>query len=243
MKTYSTLLLSFLLLLAACNPDQTDPCKKSPEGAQVEVGADGSTCPDEPTEPTPPAPPTTPGDPLPAETQNFDADVSFTNFGLSDEAKVLEAIELIKAVVRTTKFRDAVLNHTYSGEKKFVDNLGYSNAKIYQIFLEGAEKLRPDKNSRMDLDLELYTNNTNNTVGYTYPSTLRIWMNTKYFNSYVPAQVARNLFHEWTHKLGFDHDRSATASRPYSVPYAVGSIIEKLSREIEAEESNLVALQ
>jgi hypothetical protein len=237
-------------LLSACNPEQTDPCDKpttaeTPEGAQVEVGADATTCPDEPTEPLPPGEPQPPApvETLPNEALIFDAEVSFTNFGPSNEAKVMKAIELIKAVVRTTKFRDAVLNHSYGGKKTFVDNLGYSNAQIYQIFLEGAEKLRPEKNSRMDLDLELYTNNSNNTVGYTYPSTLRIWMNTKYFNSYQHPQVARNLFHEWTHKLGFDHDRAVTPSRPFSVPYGVGSIIENLSKEIEAEESNLVAQQ
>lgn len=252
LKTYSFLLIGLCFLTSACKPDQTDPCSKpstagTPENAQIEVGADSTTCP-EPTEPTEPTQPPVEDDgdndsgtvELPTETQLFDAEVSFTNFSRDDEAKVLRAIELIKAVVRTQEFRNRVFNHTHNGRKTFVDNLGHSNERIYQIFLEGAEKLRPEKNSRMDLDLELYTNNSNNTVGYTYPSTLRIWMNTKYFNTYQPNQVARNLFHEWTHKLGFDHDRSATASRPYSVPYGVGKIIEQLASQVENEELALV---
>ena len=30
-------------------------------------------------------------------------------------------------------------------------------------------------------------------------------MNTKFMNSYTSNQVARNMMHEWLHKLGFKH--------------------------------------
>ncbi len=247
MKLIGFLILS--ILLASCKPNQDDPCTKpeagtAPVGAQVEVG-EGETKPTDCPVPDPnegePDDGSEPdeGDPtgpLPSETEIFSSSVQFVNFTSDDEAKVLRALELIHSVVKSEAFRQRVFAHTYKGERRFVDNLGLSNEKIYQIFLEGAEKLRPEKNSMMDLELELYTNMATNTVGYTYPSTLRIWMNRKYFDSYNHSQVARNLFHEWTHKLGFDHAKSATASRPYSVPYGVGKIIEELALQVQGEE-------
>jgi hypothetical protein len=136
-------------------------------------------------------------------------------------------------VIRLPEFREKVLNHVYNGKKSFANNNGQTNEQIYLTLLDGEEKLNPGKNNRMDLQLELYTNNSTNVIGYTYPNVLKIWMNRKYFNSYKPPQVARNLFHEWTHKLGYGHDSSATAKRPYSVPYGVGEIIEELALEVQ----------
>ena len=53
-------------------------------------------------------------------------------------------------------------------------------------------------------------------------------MNTKFFNPYTPAEVAGNIFHEWTHKLGFDHDVIYTSERNATVPYALGFLIREL---------------
>lgn len=169
-----------------------------------------------------------PEDEPPTEAYLFDATVKFVNFNSSQQDKVLTAIELIKQVVATPEFKHRVVNYTYNGKKQFVDNKGLSNEEIYRILLDGKEDLLPEVDYQMDLELELYYS-VKNTVGYTYPNTLRIWMNTKYFNNYTPAQVAGNLFHEWLHKLGFDHASSNTTGRSSSVPYAIGYLIEELA--------------
>lgn len=114
----------------------------------------------------------------------------------------------------------------------FVDNLGYTNEEIYKILLEASEKLNPGIDHKMDLDLELYYS-YKNTVGYTYPNVMRIWMNTKFFNVYTPSEVAGNVFHEWTHKLGFVHDAQYSVSRDASVPYALGYLIRDLGKQYE----------
>lgn len=250
LKTYTTVLL-LCLILTACEKPTTSNCTPSrTPGATIEREGDTSstttTCPDDTTTTTVPdgdtSSTTNPGDDststtapsdgtgVPTEAELFDADVSFTNFTASDEAKVEKALEMIKAVVRTSEFRDAVLNHTYNGKKAFASTT-LTNEQIYQKFLDGEEMLNPGKNHTMDLQLELYYASTT-TVGYTYPNVLKIWMNKKYFDTYIPAQVSRNLFHEWSHKLGFDHDSAATARRPYSVPYGVGTIMENLARKL-----------
>ncbi|MBA2406067.1 MAG: hypothetical protein H0V66_14925 [Bdellovibrionales bacterium] len=166
---------------------------------------------------------------VPNEALTFDTNLSLLNFSTTQQDKILEAAELIKLVVASAEFKEAVLNHTYLGKKTFVDNGGLSNTQIYQRFLKGAEKLTPQPNNAMDVELQLYTE-ASNTVGYTFPNTKRIWMNTKYFNSFTAEQVAGNLTHEWMHKLGFGHSSTANDARPYSVPYAIGYLINKLAK-------------
>lgn len=149
----------------------------------------------------------------------------------AQEAKIDAAVELVRKVIASEEFRTRILNHTYNGKKTFVDNGGFTNAQIYTKILEGAEKLQPAKNNAMDLEIELYYEATN-TIGYTYPSSKRVWMNTKYFNNYKPKNVSSNLVHEWLHKLGFGHATSYSTSRDYSVPYAIGYLVEELAGKL-----------
>jgi hypothetical protein len=79
------------------------------------------------------------------------------------------------------------------------------------------------------LEVELYYA-ANSVVGYTNSGTRRIWVNTKFFNSFQENSVAGNLFHEWLHKLGYTHDVSSTPTRPYSIPYAVGYIMGNIGK-------------
>ena len=171
--------------------------------------------------------------PLPAAAFKWDANIRFTNFTPTQEQKVIQAISLIKKVFAAPKFRDQILNHTFDGRKKFIDAEGRSNEEIYQIILEGAERMGiTASNNKMDVELELYYD-TSNTIGYTYPNVTKIWMNKKYFNKYSPVQVAGNLTHEWLHKLGFGHSMTWSKSRDASVPYAIGYLMEKMAREIQ----------
>lgn len=165
---------------------------------------------------------------LPNEASTFNTNLLLVNFSPANSDKITEAAELIKKVVASEEFRDAILNYTYNGKKEFVDNGGLTNSQIYHRFLMGAERLSPAQNNTIDAELELYYE-ASTVVGYTNPKTKRIWMNTKYFNNYSTAQVAGNLTHEWMHKLGFDHSATSTPSRPYSVPYAVGYLITRLA--------------
>lgn len=164
---------------------------------------------------------------------SWDAEIRFVNFETHQEEKVRKAIELIRKVVATPEFRDRILNHTYNGKKTFVNNHGLSNEEIYQKIVDGAEIMgNTSANHRMNVELELY-HSKSKTIGYTYPDTTRIWMNTKYFNRYTPVKVADNLMHEWMHKLGFTHAMEYSVDRNYSVPYAIGYLMEELAGKIK----------
>ena len=164
---------------------------------------------------------------LPTAAYTFDTNIEFLNTNSTQQAKFDKAMEMIKKVVATEEFRTKVLNHTYNGSKTFVDNGGFTNAQIYTKILEAAEKLYPAKNNAMDMEVELYYAATS-TVGYTYANVSKIWVNTKYFNTNTTGAVAANLFHEWLHKIGFTHASSYSTSRDYSVPYAIGRMIQNI---------------
>jgi hypothetical protein len=232
--TKTIFIVSLLLLLVSCEGQQNCEGQTTDESqvSQTQEKPLNSNCPvpEDPSEEDPGE--DEPTGEVPAEAALFDADVVLSKFDSNDEIKLRKALEIIKKVIRTQKFKDRVINFTYNGERRFVDNGGLTNAEIYQKLLDASEDLRPGIDHTMDLELELYYS-SRNTVGYTYPSGLKIWMNTKYFDVYTPAEVAGNVFHEWTHKLGFDHDSRYSESRNSSVPYALGYLIEELGKQFE----------
>lgn len=169
---------------------------------------------------------------VPSAAHSWDAEVYYVNFSSEDQAKVEKAIVLMKKVIASPEFKNAVINHTYNGKKGYVDSNGLSNEQIYQKILDGAEEMgNTSKNNTLDVELELYFQATT-TIGYTYPDTTRIWMNKKYFDKYTPVNVSGNLMHEWLHKLGFGHAMTYSQSRDSSVPYAIGYMMERMAKNI-----------
>lgn len=213
MKTTS--MIFTLLFLASCgggggggNSASSGVKKNSQPVALEEINLEGNT---------------------PLAAQTFDINLQLKGFQSSHENKVNEAKELIKQVIASDEFKNEVLGHTYQGKRQFANSNGLSNEEIYKKILEGSENLTPGKNNQMDLHLEAYTDPKSITVGYTFKTAKKIWMNTKYLSMYPAAKITTNMVHEWLHKLGFGHDADATKKRPYSVPYAVGYIVRDLA--------------
>lgn len=231
-KLISLLTLTFLFV--SCNNTPVECTESDTKNAATTKNCNTTT----PNPIEPDEPPAVDVGEVPAEALLFNANVALTNFNASQEEKVLKAIEGIKKIIKTKEFKERVYNFTYNNQRKFVDNKGLTNEQIYQIIINGAETLIPEVDNEMDLELELYTSNFTSTVGYTYPNVTKIWMNTKYFNAYTPAQVAGNVFHEWTHKLGFDHASSYSRARDYSVPYGLGYLMVELINKDQASQGN-----
>lgn len=163
------------------------------------------------------------------------ATTQFTNFSDSEKLKMQNAIVTLLRTINSERFKKRIINHQVEGENTFVDNNGMTNDEIYKLLLSGSEELLTEKDHEMDLELSMYYS-LRSTIGYTYPETLRIWINRRFFRSFRPAQIAANLIHEYMHKLGFSHDYNNTPTRKYSVPYAVGRMVRDL---IDANQINL----
>jgi hypothetical protein len=237
MNKLMAMMITLSLLSVSCDKSGGSSSEESTESitnVTGDTGSDsGSDDPDNgagelPDPSLPPAPPA--ASTLPAFALSFGANIMLYSFTNSQEDKYNEAVVIVKKVVATEEFRKRVLNFSYSGSKQFSLNNGLTNAQVYQSVLDAAEKLTPAKNNRIDLGVKLYYEN-NSVVGWTSPSINYINVNTKFFNSYDPSEVAGNLFHEWLHKVGYGHDSSATTRRPYSVPYAIGYMIRDIGSD------------
>src|SRR5690606_20673400 len=71
----------------------------------------------------------------------------------SRDAKILDALELIREVFASEEFKKRVLSHRFSGKRAFAENRGLSNRQIYKSILAGAEKLSDEVDHVMDLDI------------------------------------------------------------------------------------------
>ncbi len=171
---------------------------------------------------------------LPVVASAFDVTVKLKGFNQEQEQKVFKAIELIKQVVVSENFKQAVLSKSFNNEFTYNDNAGLTNAEIYQKIMEGKELVGRNitPNGVMDIELELYLDEDSQTIGYTYPHISHIYVNQKYLDRFEPHQVANNLFHEWLHKIGFNHSVERTPEREHSVPYALGYMMKDMARGV-----------
>jgi hypothetical protein len=168
---------------------------------------------------------------VPTLAETFATNVFMYNGTSSQRAKIDLAEQKLREVIHTEEFKNRVINFTYNGTKKFVDNNGLTNTQIYYKILNAAEKLLPVIDNELDLNIKTYYSSSS-TVGYTSSNINYINFNTKYLNSYSLSETAKTMMHEWLHKLGFGHAYSYSTSRNYSVPYGIGKIMMELTAKI-----------
>ncbi len=151
--------------------------------------------------------------------------------------KLMQAKALVELIINSKAFKNRVLNFNFNGSLEFVQNNGLSNEQIYEYLMTGAERypVQTEADRMMDFDLILYKPKwyqSKNVLGYTSRDTSVIHINRKFFNQAEFNQIAMNLVHEWTHKMGFEHDFNRTDRRPYSVPYGIGYIVRDLGNKM-----------
>jgi hypothetical protein len=216
-----TIIISSILLLTACNEIPYSTITNNPVPIEDKSA------------PSPTTPPITPPI-VDLGTGGLKVVIhESNNFSNTDLERLEQARVILENVLNTEEFKQKVLHFTYLGEETFVQNNGYSNLEVYNLIMAGAEQYpkQTPVNHLMDLYTELYYGSSG-VIGYTNPSVPTIYMNNYYFSDYTPGEIAGNLIHEWLHKLGFDHDYNSTARRPYTVPYAIGYIIDDLTSKL-----------
>jgi hypothetical protein len=172
---------------------------------------------------------------IPQNAYTFDFNVKTFKMSRMKEEKLLASIDLLRQVFSSPEFKHKIFRHRFREKYAFAQNRGLTNAQIYRKILSGVEKLYPYDNNAMDVEIEMYSDYESKVLGFTRPSTKRIWMNTKYFNKHTKAEVASHLTHEWLHKLGFDHERERCHDRKYSVPYAIGYIVKEIAGKLDED--------
>jgi hypothetical protein len=150
-------------------------------------------------------------------------------------AKLEKSFEVLEQVVNSEEFKSRIINFKNSkGERAFASNKNLSNEEIYAFFMEGRETLQQNTPGEMNFYLKLYHKQYSKVIGWTNGNINTININWKFFKNFKPNEVAGNLAHEWTHKLGFDHQSAAEHD---SAPYAIGYIVREMGeRYLKGEE-------
>jgi hypothetical protein len=152
--------------------------------------------------------------------------MSVVGFDGEKGEKMDEAFHALEEVVNSEEFRERVINfRNTKGERAFASNKGLSNEEIYAQFMEGRETLQPNTPNQMNFFVKLYNKPWSKVIGYTNGKINVININWKFFKKNTVNNVAANLAHEWTHKIGFDHK---SAKEHDSAPYAIGYIVGEL---------------
>lgn len=135
-------------------------------------------------------------------------------------------LNIMRHVVISEEFQNKVLEFqfTYTDENAL---------EIYKKFISGKDLYENAPDGEMDIDLYLYYKR-NRTIGYTYKSTRKQWINMRHIEitRYEDmAQAIGNIVHEYMHNLGYGHPSKRTKTRHLSVPYAYGYIAAELALE------------
>lgn len=163
----------------------------------------------------------------------FEADIELINFSTQHEKKFAEALRLIKEVISSPEFKKRVLDFKYDNRRQYAQNGGLSNEYVYLKIIEAEEELFPSVNFQMDMEIELWKPRfPTSTIGYTNRDVRRIWIKKSFYENASIQDLAGNIFHEWLHKIGFEHDLRPTARRPYTVPYAIGDLLSELGKKM-----------
>lgn len=146
-------------------------------------------------------------------------------FTFEQKTKHRTAQRLLETVVNSWEFRQELLG------MKLTSTKGMSNAKIYELILNGSEVLSPEIDNEADISVHAYNEHRikGKVIGYTLPDTETTWINLYFFDGFSYDEIACNLFHEWLHKLGFTH---TSANEKTSVPYALGYLIKRLVKDL-----------
>ena len=152
--------------------------------------------------------------------------MSVEGFDNESLSKMHKAFEVLEKVVNSEEFKNRVINFKNTqNERSFASNNGLSNEQIFDSFMEGRETLQPNTPGEMNFFLSLYYKRFSKVIGWTEGSINVININWKFFKNFKPNEVAGNLAHEWTHKIGFDHESAAEHD---SAPYAIGYIVREM---------------
>jgi hypothetical protein len=156
--------------------------------------------------------------------------LSINNYG-DNKDKAIAAAELFTRVFNDPGFSEMVINFTWNGNAQFANNIGLSNGQIFQKIQDGAEIASPVINNKADLNLTAYSRwwPFGSAIGYTDVAANIIYTKWFFISASSPAKLAGHYAHEYTHSLGFEHDYDVTPQRPFSVPYAIGNMVEQIA--------------
>jgi len=106
----------------------------------------------------------------------------------------------------------------------------YDNATVMKMINDAIEMHHDPVSGKIVLDLDCVFGHTSATA-YGLPSDNNIEIYSWWIDAAGLTDLMNTIFHEWLHKLGFEHDFQPTANRDDSVPYKGGDTLQDVADE------------
>ena len=155
------------------------------------------------------------------------------------------ALSLMEEVMNSPEFKKRVIGYERNGERSYQKNFLWNdsdvrltNEEIYQVIMNGNEKMRPDTFGEMNFNSWVKVCKTyemigvwcRKVIGSTSPSDSKmIRLNWTFYKKLETHEMVSNMVHEWIHLLGFLHGSNNLHEE---VPYVVGYIAGEVAKEI-----------
>lgn len=170
-------------------------------------------------------------------------DVSFPEG--SQKEKFEKALSIMEEVMNSEEFKIKVIGYERNGNRSYQKNYLWndsskklSNEDIYEVIMNGDEKMRAGTEGEMNFNswvrvcntLQMATIWCRQVIGSTTPDSSHwIKLNWTFYKNFETHEMVANMVHEWIHLLGFLHGNDRITEE---VPYVVGGIAGQVARNI-----------
>ena len=154
--------------------------------------------------------------------------------------KINNAVKKMEKVLNSKVFKYQVLAFEIDGKTGFSYKKNwfssfeiYTNYHVYHFIMNPKEGIAQEETNTIELYLSLDSWDVGKTKQKGLSEEQWIHTDLMFFESATESELAGHLAHEWCHKLDFCHSRYKwqDLNRNYSVPYAIGNLVETLSSE------------
>lgn len=160
--------------------------------------------------------------------------------------KFERALAIMEEVMNSEEFKVKVIGYERNGNRSYQKNYLWnesqkrlSNEDIYEVIMNGDEKMRAGTPGEMNFNswvkvcntLQMATIWCRQVIGSTTPDTSHvIKLNWTFYRNFETHQMVSNMVHEWIHLLGFLHGNDRITEE---VPYVVGGIAGAVAKKFE----------
>jgi len=164
-------------------------------------------------------------------------EAQLTTIDTDDREKMLKAMKIFEQVINDPDFQKELLTQKFLFDlpndpmrhlttKQIVDTL-YSGKEWYDPVVDNTADIYWICNKRK------HKPPFSTAIGYGLPTDSTIHTYIYFVRNASLSEIANNLAHEWSHKVGFDHEFKDHKDRDQTVPYLFGDLVEKYAKRYE----------
>jgi hypothetical protein len=148
-----------------------------------------------------------------------------------DKQKMLESLAIFQQVMNDKDFQRSLLDTTFLFDLPYDSMRTLTTKQIVDTLFSGKEWFRPYVDHTANINWECNQRKhkppLTTTIGYGNESDSIFHTYIFYIRNNEISDIVNNLAHEWSHKIGFDHQKRNHPGRENTVPYLFGNLVER----------------